>query len=416
MACASEQKGNREGAGNSAFQRVSVLFLLLACVAQAAAVSYPVLEVAPDKISLSAALRLCAEAGGCHVTLEGGRVHTAGAFNLTDNMVLEIPSGTTLLASTDPADFPLIAALPSYPISTGKNSSPRYQAFIGSFGVHNISIIGAGTIDMQGQVYWYPAYHNKTLAYTRPRMLEFISSSLITVSGVTLKNSAFWTVHPVYCSDVLISGVTIHNPPATSSNTDGIDPDSSKRVIIEGCTIFTADDHIAIKAGQDTPGYLYNVSTRHVVIRNNHFLVGGGIALGSEVSGGIENVTIANNTMEFSGDAVRMKCCPHYGGGISSLSYTDLDVTLSGVGVFIDQNYECPTPNTSIPNPLFTDIHVRNMNGFVGQAGSMSCFEGGCENFVFEDIQLESILRWRCKNVHGTATNVHPPMDRCLEQ
>ena len=50
----------------------------------------------------------------------------------------------------------------------------------------------------------------------------------VLVEGVTLKSSPFWTVHPVFCDNVTVSG--IHVLPGTT-NDDGVDPDSRKDVL-----------------------------------------------------------------------------------------------------------------------------------------------------------------------------------------
>ncbi|CAI0441654.1 unnamed protein product [Linum tenue] len=79
-----------------------------------------------------------------------------------------------------------------------------------------------GTIDGQGDV-WWNMWKQRTLQYTRPGLVEFMNSHDIIISNVTFKNSPFWNIHPVYCSNVVVRYVTILAP-HNSPNTDGVDP------------------------------------------------------------------------------------------------------------------------------------------------------------------------------------------------
>ncbi len=81
--------------------------------------------------------------------------------------------------------------------------------------------------------------------YLRPTLIEFYECEGLLIEGLTLKDSPFWTVHPVFCLNVTPKSLKIYGE---SLNDDGIDPDSSEDVLIEGCEIKTNDDAIAIKA------------------------------------------------------------------------------------------------------------------------------------------------------------------------
>lgn len=61
-----------------------------------------------------------------------------------------------------------------------------------------------GTIEGQGNI-WWGWFHNKSLNYTRPHLIEFINSTELVISNLTFLNSPFWNIHPVYCRYVLWS-------------------------------------------------------------------------------------------------------------------------------------------------------------------------------------------------------------------
>ena len=66
--------------------------------------------------ALQEALDRCA-----HVVLPQGD-HTTGAVNVSSNTRITVPKGTTWFAAPSLSAFPLVDALPSYPLSTGHNS------------------------------------------------------------------------------------------------------------------------------------------------------------------------------------------------------------------------------------------------------------------------------------------------------
>ena len=114
-----------------------------------------------------------------------------------------------------------------------------------------------------------------------------------------------WTLHPTYCQDVRISGVTFDTQGA---NSDGIDVDSCQRVIINGCAFTTGDDNIAIKSGKGQEGVKVGRPCEDIIITNCTFIKGYvSIALGSELSGGIRRVRISHCTFKQGLAALQLK-------------------------------------------------------------------------------------------------------------
>nr|CAD1844602.1 unnamed protein product [Ananas comosus var. bracteatus] len=128
-----------------------------------------------------------------------------------------------------------------------------------------ISLMGQRNYRRTGKVLW-DKFHKKELDHTRGHLLEIMYSDHVLISNLTFVDSPFWTIHPVYSSNVIISGVTILAP-TDSPNTDGIDPDSCSYVRIEDCYIVSGDDCIAVKSGWDEYGIAFNMPSQHIVIK-----------------------------------------------------------------------------------------------------------------------------------------------------
>ena len=98
----------------------------------------------------------------------------------------------------------------------------------------------------------------------RPQLLNLHSCHTILIEGVTLLNSPFWVIHPLFCESLIVSGVTVFN---RGPNGDGCDPESCKNVLIENCTFDTGDDCIAIKSGRNEDGRKWNIPSENIIVR-----------------------------------------------------------------------------------------------------------------------------------------------------
>lgn len=343
-------------------------------------------------------------------------VFLTGSFNLTSNMTLYLARGAVIKATQDTTNWPLIAPLPSY--GRGRElPGGRYMSFIHGDGLHDVIITGEnGTIDGQGDI-WWNMWRQGTLQFTRPNLVEFMNSQSIIISNVVFKNSPFWNIHPVYCSNVVIHYVTILAP-SDSPNTDGIDPDSSSNVCIEDSYISTGDDLVAVKSGWDEYGIAYNRSSTDITIRR---ITGSspfaGIAVGSETSGGVENILVEHINLSNMGVGIHLKTNTGRGGFIKNITVSDVymenvrkGIKIAGdVGGHPDDKYD---PNAL---PVMTDITIRNVRGErVLQAGSIhglkdSPFSGVCLNNISLAGRVEERdTPWQCSDVRGGAVEVSP--------
>jgi polygalacturonase len=129
--------------------------------------------------------------------------------------------------------------------------------------------------------------------YLRPCMVEFINCKDVLMADYQTQNTPFWQHHPTACKNVVFRGVT---PNSIGPNNDGFDPDACTNVLVEDCTFNTGDDCIAIKSGKDRDNE-YGPARRHL-IRNCTMNSGhGGITLGSEMGGGVEQIYATNLSM-----------------------------------------------------------------------------------------------------------------------
>ncbi|XP_042024404.1 probable polygalacturonase [Salvia splendens] len=168
---------------------------------------------------------------------------------------------------------------------------------------------------------WWDLWGNRTLKNTRCHLVELVNSHNILISNLTFRNSPFWTIHPVYCSNVVIRDMTILAP-LYAPNTDGIDPDSSTNVCIEDCYIESGDDLVAVKSGWDQYGIATAKPSVNITVRR----VSGTtptcsrIGIGSEMSGGISHVLVEDMYIRDSATGVRIKTDKGRGGYITNIT------------------------------------------------------------------------------------------------
>ncbi|XP_027938947.1 probable polygalacturonase [Vigna unguiculata] len=343
-------------------------------------------------------------------------VYLTEPFNLTSHMTLFLAAGAVIMATQDSSNWPLIAPLPSY--GRGRElPGGRYMSFMHGNGVQDVVITGEnGTIDGQGDV-WWNKWRQGSLQFTRPNLVEFVNSKDIIISNVIFKNSPFWNIHPVYSSNVVIRFVTILAP-RDSPNTDGIDPDSSSNVCIEDSYISTGDDLVAVKSGWDEYGIAYGLPSSNITIRR----VSGsspfaGIAVGSETSGGVENVLAEHINLYKMGIGIHIKTNSGRGGFIKNITVSHVYMEEARKGIRISGDVGGHPDDKFDPNalPLVKGVTIKNVWGVkVLQAGLIQ----GVKNSPFTDICLYDInLRgvtgprnppWKCSDVSGFAHQVSP--------
>uniref|UniRef100_A0A7N0UTC8 Polygalacturonase n=1 Tax=Kalanchoe fedtschenkoi TaxID=63787 RepID=A0A7N0UTC8_KALFE len=303
--------------------------------------------------------------GGGQLNVPRGRWLTA-PFNLTSHITLFLAEDAVVLGVQNEKYWPLMPPLPSYG-SGREHAGPRYGSLIHGQNLRDVVITGHnGTIDGQGQT-WWKKYKQKLLSHTRGPLVQIMWSRDIIISDVTLQNSPFWTLHPYDCKNITIRNVTILAPIFGAPNTDGIDPDSCEDLVIDSCYISVGDDGVAIKSGWDQFGISYGRPSANILIRNLviRSIVSAGVSIGSEMSGGVSNITVENVHVWNSRRGVRIKTAPGRGGYVRNIVYRNLEFENVRVGIVIKTDYN-EHPETGFDPkalPILEDISFTNVHG-----------------------------------------------------
>ncbi|XP_047327532.1 probable polygalacturonase [Impatiens glandulifera] len=352
--------------------------------------------------------------GGAQLNIPRGNWLT-GSFNLTSNFTLFLEEGAVLLGSQDPEEWPIIEPLPSY--GRGRERlGGRHISLIHGNGLTNVVITGQnGTIDGQGKM-WWDLWWNRTLVHTRGHLVELINSENILISNLTFLNSPFWTIHPVYCRNVVIKDMTILAP-LNSPNTDGIDPDSSTFVCIQDCYIESGDDLVAIKSGWDQYGIKMSLPSSNIIVRR----VSGttptcsGVGIGSEMSGGVSNITVEDLFVRDSASGVRIKTDIGRGGYIYNVSIRN--VTMERVKVPIrfsrgaNDHPDDGWDRKAVPK--VKGIFISNVMSKESKKAPllMGIMGAPYEGICLRDVAIMGLspsARWVCEFVHGSSDGVGP--------
>lgn len=330
-----------------------------------------------DSISIKKAIDECSKRGGGTIYFPAGTYLTS-AIHLVSNITLFIESGVFLKFSPNFNEYP--------PVKTRWEGVECYgfSPLIYGKDLENVSIVGRGVIDGQGQHWWneirrkrkegklYPESEmEKKLAelnpdfkkqpsggggretqFLRPPLLQLINCKNVLIEGVTLQNSPFWNTHPVYCENLTINAVTFKNP-SDAPNTDGLDIDSCKNVRISNCFFDVGDDCLCLKSGIGEDGLRVGKATENVVITNCNMLNGhGGVVIGSETSGGIKNVSISNCLFIGTDRGIRLKTRRGRAGTVEDINISDIIMKDVLCPIVMNMYYVCGSKPED--EPLFS--------------------------------------------------------------
>ncbi len=342
--------------------------------------------------AIQAAIDACAHAGGGTVYIPAG-LYLTGSLSLHSNITLYLDAGATLRGSSNLADYALISSRwEGAEITT-------HAPLIGGRDLKNIAVLGRGTIDGNGSVWWKP-FREGRLEHPRPRLISFEHCNNILIAGITAVNSPSWTIHPLLCDNVTVDHITIVNP-ADSPNTDGINPDSSRNVHISNCHVDVGDDCVTIKSGTEEIGADRRAPCENITITNCTMVHGhGGVTIGSEMSGGVRRVVISNCVFVGTDRGIRMKSRRGRGGVVEDIRASNIVMTdvlcpitmnlIYAVGRWGDLSVCDPNPQPiTAGTPCFRNIYLCQIS--VHSAKYSAGFIHGLPEQPIENLSLSDI-------------------------
>ena len=382
--------------------------------------------------------------GGGTIYFPAGEYLT-GPILLKSNITIQIDAGAVIHFSDNFEDY-----LPFVEMRWEGLVMKSFHPLFYAYQAENICITGRGKIDGQGKKWWdehlrlsaeikkngnvlienklqqlwakensevkAEDYYQSTmkLKFYRPPFFQPYRCKNVRVEGITIVNSPFWTINPEFCDNVTVQGVTIENP--ESPNTDGINPESCKNVHISNCHISVGDDCITIKSGRDADGRKYNAPCENITITNCTMLNGhGGVVIGSEMSGGVKNITISNCVFDGTDRGIRLKSMRGRGGAIenirvSNIVMTNIKIEAFTLNLFYGKSVEEPVSDRT---PCIRNIHISNVTGTkVKQVCNMvGLSEMPVQNITFNDIDMDAetgFILNTAKNIelHNVSVNV----------
>jgi len=372
--------------------------------------------------------------GGVVVVPEGTFV--SGAVFLKSNMTLKLEEGAVLLGSDNPDDYPVM----QYRWEGIERMCYASLVNTKDGDCENITISGKGKIDARGNM-----LRDRELidGADRPgRSVCIRNAKNVTVRDVEIRNSPAWCLHFIYCQDVTVSGVHIHTKYDENGNKygikngDGIDVDSCQDVVIKDSVIASQDDCIAIKSGKDEDGRRVGIATENVIIKNCKFINGFGVAIGSEMSGGVKDVYVRNCEFENSFSIGTVKAPRGRGGVIDGILYDNCKLKNTSTehtdcrwfrgALYIDQYYShtefdinsvepVGEGTAKIKNIIFSNIELETVGGNAIYLAGLA--ESRLENIWLKNVKAKGRYGMKAYNIDGlTLDNVSVEADEGEER
>ncbi|MFC4096949.1 glycoside hydrolase family 28 protein [Euzebyella saccharophila] len=362
-----------------------------------------------------------ANASGCGTVVIPKGEWLTGKLHLKSNVNLHLEEGAILLFSDNPKDY-----LPAVHTTWEGMECYNYSPLIYAYECENVAITGKGELRAKMGTWekWFgrPPGHMNSLkrlynlaaksdnveerqmvndsANLRPHFIQFNRSKNILMEDITITNSPFWVIHPYLSNDVTIRRVKVT---AHGHNNDGVDPEMSQNVLIEDCVFDQGDDAIAVKSGRNQDAWRLNTPSKNMVIRNctvknGHQL----LAVGSELSGGIENILIDNCIVEDEASLFHLlfiKTNERRGGYVKNIFMNNIkanEVRNGVLGIETDVLYQwrdlVPTYEKRL-TPI-SDINLKNVQLKKGEFISkiMGQEEEPVKNISLINVQVDSLL------------------------
>jgi polygalacturonase len=344
-----------------------------------------------------------------------------GPIHLKSGIDLHLAEGARLRFSADPKQY-----LPPVFVRWGGQECFNYSPLIYARGCRNVAITGRGVLMGQGQPWWrweksqqratsklYRMVLDGVLVEQRimsdeshPLRPQFIM--LIDCAGVLLEDftisegGPLWNVHVAYSHDVIIRRLRIDTP--DGPNNDGVVIDSSRDVIVEDCDLRTGDDCVSLKSGMNEDGWRVGRPTENVLVRRIRATGGhGGIAIGSDMSGGVRNVLVEDCHYDGVQTGIRMKAARGRGGVVEDVFIRNITMgRISGDAIQITTEYSAFMSRDG-KVPMFRNIHIANIT--CDQAKTAVRMTGLADR-ALQNIHLEHVTITADEGLHCAAVNL----------
>ena len=262
------------------------------------------------------ALSDIAARGGGVLYVPPGKYLT-GNICLEDNTYLYISAGAELIASPNYDDFSCAQSE-----VVAENS---HHGFIFAKNRNNVGVIGHGIINGNA-----PAYNSEKadeLGYIKPkekrvRTCIFENCHNVLVEGITIIDSAMWTLHFVSCEYGRIANVNVLNG-FKYSNTDAIDIDGCRKFHIYGCNLKTADDGVCLKTSRknkDLDRICENILVENCIIESHS----SAIKIGTESYSDFKNIKFSNILVVKSNRGIAL--VSRDGGNIQNVTFDNISI------------------------------------------------------------------------------------------
>ncbi len=374
--------------------------------------------------AIQRAVDMCVKGGVVYIPR--GKFVT-GALYLKSDMTLYLEEGARLEGSGDVNDFPIMG----YPYEGIDQLC--YASLINTDGAphKNITVEGNGVIDANGKAL-FTAEMKTENTVKRGRAVCIRNTDGVTIRGVTIRQSPAWCLHLLYCGNVLIDDVKIHGKYDERGvrygihNCDGIDIDSCKDVVIRNSFIASQDDCIAVKSGKNEEGRRVGIPSENIKITRCKFSEGFGVAVGSEMSGGVKNVRVSDCAFEDSYSIASVKATRGRGNAVENIVYENCTLVNNSTeysdclwfrgGLYIDAFYSIADADMDVDRaepfdettPVFRDITFRNID--IKTAAGNAVYLAGLPEAPLENITLENVKAhgkygMKAYNINGLTLN-----------
>lgn len=398
-------------------------------------------SAAENQKAINKAIDLANDKGGGNVIVPKG-TYLTGAIRLKSHINLVLEEGAVLKFAFEPELYPLVKT--SWEGLGCWNYSPCIYAYKAT----DIAITGKGTIDGNGSnETWWKWCGKATFGFKkgetkesqslgsrarllkmaeddvpiderkfgmgqglRPQLVNFNECNRILIRDVKLTNSPFWVIHPLLSKNITVDGVNIWNE---GPNGDGCDPEACENVLIQNTVFHTGDDCIAIKSGRNNDGRLWNKPSKNIIVRNCKMEDGhGGVVIGSEISGGCENVYVENCHMDSPNleRVLRIKTNNCRGGLIQNINMRNVTVGQCKEAVLkINLDYESKEDCYRGFEPTVRNVYMENVTCKKSEYGVLIIGLNNIENVY--DINLKNctftgVTKQRIK-VTGKTRDIH---------